>query len=221
LCCVKHVSIFLLHCQTSQWNENICACRLALMVNRGKLKVQQLHRIICHAVILDFLYLFHANLLEVIGHAVLLCFLNILVPSYLVCDQWVTCMIFFSICAHFRLVSPTCFSNLRDMVKTFSWTYCLCLNSTHYCYYYFSYHPGLPSCLSLDFSGSMVEGGRLSFNAAYSGGWDPCANHVFFLWWRLIYLFVHDLLTCFPILVKEEVAAMNGFEWNIMVQRTN
>lgn len=30
--------------------------------------------------------------------------------------------------------------------------------------------PGLPSCQLLEFSGSMVEGGRLSFNAAYSGG---------------------------------------------------
>lgn len=40
--------------------------------------------------------------------------------------------------------------------------------------------PGLPSCQSLEFLGSIVEGGRLSFNAVYSGGERGDCSHEWF-----------------------------------------
>ena len=44
-----------------------------------------------------------------------------------------------------------------------------------------SCNAGPPTCQSLEFLGSMIEGQRVSFIASYSGGWDIWFT-TFYIW---------------------------------------
>lgn len=133
---------------------------------RKKLKVQQVHRIPWNAMTLASTYLSCASLLEMMEFRVLWCRQKWLVLLYQV-DKLTTVTSLENI--HFSLLCCFVCAHLHVWGHLFQLVDEITKRTDIFVIYLFT---GPPTCRSLELAGSMVEGGRLTFHAEYTGGWD-------------------------------------------------